>query len=849
MIFRTELSHTTKSRGLAETHHCYVNTTTPTIRMTILPAIILLLLLLSACSSKETTITADQAKIEYDILYTVPKETLSFKASVQPVLENRCVVCHGCYDAPCQLKLSSPEGIHRGANKKKVYNAARLTADAPTRLFIDAMTTREWRQKDFTTVLNEGENNKIKNLEDSVMYRMLRQKRLYPQATTGMLSDDFDVNIDREQSCPTLDEFDKYSAEHPKGGMPFAMPNLNRKEYTTLVHWLAQGAPMPQNEAPSKVAAKQIKQWEAFFNVNNNKTSHNKTSDNASDNTNDNTNDNKRALVARYIYEHLFQAHLHFEGTENREFYRLVRSSTAPGKPLEIIPTRRPYDDPTNSVYYRLVRHQGSIVAKTHMVYDLSDKRMQRYKELFFDVDYEVTNLPSHEPELASNPIKTFAAIPAKSRYKFLLDDARFYIEGFIKGPVCRGQVALSVIEDQFWVVFMDPESDLKYLTDDFLNATADYLASPAEREDNYKVLTGKRYYRNLFQKYNQSKQAVIFANDTKAVNIKQAMNFIWKGDGKNPNAALTIFRHTDSASVNYGFIGNYPETAWVLDYSVLERIHYLLVAGYDVYGNLGHQFNTRLYMDFLRTEGEDYFLAFLPADKREAIRHNWYQGIRQSNKDDLKDIDWLKKEFVNGYQTDNPQLELYQQLEKHLGSLAGDGDYINRCTKEQCKPKDHQNILRVDKAMQKAAQMDGVVVQVLPDVAFVRVKMGGNPENDLAYTMINNRSYTSVTSMFADEKELNRRDYAQDTQTVIRWLEGSHPNFFYVVDLDNIEAFVEEYNAIENRQAYEKFVARYGQRRTSNDFWMHADWFNKQYTREQPILSGLFDLNRYQNR
>ncbi|MFV9616804.1 MAG: fatty acid cis/trans isomerase, partial [Gammaproteobacteria bacterium] len=35
----------------------------------------------------------------------------------------------------------------------------------------------------------------------------------------------------------------------------------------------------------------------------------------------------------------------------------------------------------------------------------------------------------------------------------------------------------------------------------------------------------------------------------------------------------------------------------------------------------------------------------------------------------------------------------------------------------------------------------------------------------------------------------------------------------------------------------------------TSEDFWLHADWFNQQYAREQPVLSGIFDLNRYQNR
>ena len=209
----------------------------------------ILVTLLAACASSERSITADQATVEYDLLYSLPERAISYDEEVRPILERRCVVCHGCYDAPCQLKLSSPEGIHRGANKKKVYNGARITADEPTRLFIDATTTEEWRRKEFHAVLNEGNINPLNNLEDSVMYRMLRQKQLYPQARTGMLSDDFDISLDRAQTCPTLDEFDEYAAKYPKGGMPYAMPNLDRDEYTTLVHWLAQGAARP--EAPA----------------------------------------------------------------------------------------------------------------------------------------------------------------------------------------------------------------------------------------------------------------------------------------------------------------------------------------------------------------------------------------------------------------------------------------------------------------------------------------------------------------------------------------------------------------------------------------------------------------------
>ena len=32
---------------------------------------------------------------------------------VKPVLESCCVVCHGCYDAPCQLALTAFAGIDR----------------------------------------------------------------------------------------------------------------------------------------------------------------------------------------------------------------------------------------------------------------------------------------------------------------------------------------------------------------------------------------------------------------------------------------------------------------------------------------------------------------------------------------------------------------------------------------------------------------------------------------------------------------------------------------------------------------------------------------------------------------
>jgi hypothetical protein len=53
-------------------------------------------------------------------------------------------------------------------------------------------------------------------------------------------------------------------------------------------------------------------------------------------------------------------------------------------------------------------------------------------------------------------------------------------------------------------------------------------------------------------------------------------LDVLWDGEGHNDNAALTVFRHFDSASVEKGLLGGTPQTAWVVDYPLLERIHYL---------------------------------------------------------------------------------------------------------------------------------------------------------------------------------------------------------------------------------------------------------------------------------
>ena len=789
------------------------------------PFILLLLIALgySAIKVKQGSETTHPG-LDKSQLTALLQHQASYQQDVKPILERRCVVCHGCYDAPCQLKLSSGEGIQRGASKTKVYNPTRLEAIPPSRLYIDAQTSAEWRKRGFHPVIDESNEIPEAGLNTSVLYHLLRLKQQNPQPDSGQLPSAFTLELDRDEVCPTLDEIDSYEQQHPLWGMPYAMPNLSAQEYRTLLAWLAQGSKTDTELFTSPEVSAQIKRWETFLN----------------------RPDNKQQLVSRYLYEHLFHAHIHFTNTAPGTFYRLVRSTTPPGQAINEIPTVRPYDDPGNaSFYYRLRRYLPSIVIKNHIVYEFSDQRLQRYQELFFEPDYEVRKLPSYQPELTANPFKTFIDLPVKSRYRFLLDDARFFIEGFVKGPVCRGQVALSVIEDRFWVLFLDPEQPLFTNDAGFLGETADDLQLPVDSSGLLNPLSIWTRYWQRQRRYMETKQSMFETIGTH--DIQHAMNFIWDGDGQNPSASLTVFRHFDSGSVAYGLIGDYPETTWVIDYPLLERIHYLLVAGFDVYGNLTHQANTRIYMDFLRMEGEDHFLAFLPANQREAIRNSWYAGLRTGVKNFFTAPQaWLQVESVTGYRSQHPQQELYTYIQKRVSAVASKGRHLNHCDDVNCNEQPLP--AKIMQALQQIAAIQGERLHVFPDVAFVRIRMN-EPGEDLAFSLIRNKAYKNVISAFTDENGRDRSDIEQDTLTVVNWLEGAYPNFFFSVAESDIEAFAQHCAQIQNMEDYKAFAERYGIRRTQKEFWKLADWFQDRLHTMQPVRGGLLDLNRYENR
>lgn len=717
-------------------------------------------------------------------------------AKVRTIVDQRCSVCHGCNDAPCQLNLASHEGLTRGANRERVYGT-RLAAAAPTRLFFDAQSTAQWRAKGFHPVLNERAASPEAEREASVLYRLLQLKAAHPLPDVGVLQG-FNFALDRAEQCPAIEAMAEYEKKNPLWGMPYGMRGLSAREQETLTRWIEAGAPRARIAPLAPEYAQRVAQWESFLNG----------------------ESLKARLASRYIYEHWFIGHFYFSDLPGNEFFELVRSGTPPGQRIDVIATRRPYDDPgVERVYYRLRRLAETPLAKTHMPYALNDARLAHLKALFIDAPYEVSALPTYEPEVASNPFVAFRELPVESRYRLMLEESQFTLMGFIKGPVCRGQVALDVINDHFWVMFEKPDATRAGLQAAFLARELGNLRLPAEEEQGASGPLKWRHYAQLEAAYLKAKSAAL------ATARPPTLDLLWDGDGRNPNAALTVMRHFDSASVVQGLLGDAPQTVLLMGYPLLERIHYLLVAGFDVYGNVGHQLSTRLYMDFLRMEGEMNFLAFLPGGERQAVRERWYRGADKEEIALLRDAQaYFPQETGIRFSGGNPLPQLYAMLKKRAAPVAS-----ARYALPSGEPELH-----------RLASLRGRALARLPEASILTVRDASGTEHH--YSLIANRAHSNVAELF-DEAE--RRLPDEDTVLVASGFIPAYPNAFFLVQSSQLAQFVDAVAAGD----YAALASAYGVRRTDMRFWAHSDALHAAWRRSQPREAALFDYNRLENR
>jgi hypothetical protein len=309
----------------------------------------------------------------------------------------------------------------------------------------------------------------------------------------------------------------------------------------------------------------------------------------------------------------------------------------------------------------------------------------------------------------------------------------------------------------------------------------------------------------------------------------------LWDGDGTNDNAALTIFRHFDSASVVKGMVGQSPKTAWVIGYPLLERIHYLLVADFDVYGNIGHQLNSRLYMDFLRMEGEFNFLTLLPKNRRNALRDEWYRGTGRGGREQVYGgpATTLDVESAIRYSTDDPKEELFTMMKTHLAPAL---------RAQSGNPLSSSSTAR--ETVRVLAPVHGAALQWVPEQALLVVESPDGRSS--TFSLLRNTGHASVSHLIGERKELMPDE---NTLTVVPGVIGGYPNAFYRASLADLPELARTMGRLGSESDYAAFAQRWAVRRTNPGFWAFSDSILTRYAREQSLEAGILDYNRFENR
>jgi hypothetical protein len=202
--------------------------------------------------------------------------------------------------------------------------------------------------------------------------------------------------------------------------------------------------------------------------------------------------------------------------------------------------------------------------------------------------------------------------------------------------------------------MFLDPDHDLSVRYPGFLKVHGDRLAMPIEMGSAprlFSPLTNE--HKKLAIAYYRARQDHYAALNYGGLGYDS----IWKGNRASDAPFLTVYRHFESASVHKGALGNLPKTLWVIDYPLLERVYYALVAGFDVYGTVGHQLVERLYMDRLRIEKATSSI-FSPGTRKE-IMQSWYLDTN------LEKMDYYQGALPSGirFATPDPKREFVEHL------------------------------------------------------------------------------------------------------------------------------------------------------------------------------------------
>ena len=744
---------------------------------------------------------------------------IDYQREVQPILSRRCVACHSGPAAPCQLDLGSFEGLQRGGSRQTALDPRRQEEIEPARLLIDGHSVDEWREKGFTSVIDSGAGAG----QEAPLLEELLNRKAPPVAAGGPAS----PGEEADACALGSDGMAAFLAAHPEHRMPLGLPAIPEEEHRTIVGWLAAGARGPGSESAAELTAipsrdmSSIGAWEDFLN----------------------RQDPKHVMTARYIFEHVFPARITFT-TGTDALYELIRSRTAPGEPVEPIPTVLPYDDPGGLFFYRFRRTSAVAAASGRVVIDFGGERLRRVHELFIRPDWL---MPPHRvgyaSRFAANPFTTFEQIPPESRYRFLLDYSLPILRTCFEGPAASAGAALDVLDDQFWVLFLAPEYDLSVRLPGFLMDSEELLGPqaaprPEPGETAADALRRLRREGALFAHKRSRLYDITYRYQGRGYEA------IWRGEGAEDAPVITVFRHATKASVHKGALGDLPKTVWVVDYPLFERICSTMVAGYSPYAGGERREAVRVRMDGLRQEAETQFLDFLPQEQRRNSLQYWYGGMDL----DLLDAAPSSLPARIDFAGDDAKREFVEYLVyHHFPAEAGidfDENYLEDGEQPPAPLPSYADIEDVLRGLRSAAVPSPSSFTRRDDrqdsLAYIRVT--GAQGGDAVVSMVLHRWHDDVTTLRREE----RNNPARNKVSFFAGFIGSSPSRFYEVGVDELPQFLAALGSPDAAPEGGEPLAPYRVDGENGRFWEVYDWFQQRFAELEPAPGGVIDLHSY---
>ena len=796
-------------------------------------ALIPLLLILQGCffnapvsDPKPSALAVSATEQEYSVYRAGNRyewgEKDHYVDEVQPVFARRCVTCHSCTAGPCQLNLTSYEGVVRGMSQDNPYDAGLLSEVTLARLE-DNHSEATWRAMGFHPVIADT-GDPVEN-ENSIMYLALtsgEENRSQPNIYGG----DFGQELWRElalkqeaeeNQCPvTAEEYHDYRAKNPRARMPYGCPALEDDFLETLKVWLRNGGKGPSPAARQALVTPQttratrrdpaelVAEWEAYLNQ----------------------GDLAHQAVSRYIYEHTWVYNLHFEDNPG-EFYRIIRSRTPAPQPIDQIVTDFATDDPGDDVervFYRLEKVNRLIEMKKHILWRVDQNTIAGLEKIFFKTPWTLDRLPGYP----LNPFDWFKAIPVKARAEYVRRHMRLMMQAVGRGSICHGRDPSHVGSDYAWYFILDGDSDPTVLDPTLGMGNYDqFYTHPGQLGSQIlpSIVRDPSVYNEAFEKTLRKHMPEGLGLDDiwdeeffYGLRHETSMEFL--SGTKNPVPGLAKYR-------------------LIWSYANLEKFYYRTSVHYKWWGSGAHKAEAFAKATHNLARAENIFTSLHPDHNVRNKLRRWLSSLK------ARTLYGLHKDYAEGRGSKLSASLSYEDisrmlLEKFRGPLTAEVDRFNNWPVKDLEKRIHPvtgNIEQWESGLRTLTGKTTPWARFVPNVVHIRL------DGKELYTLFVDRGHNNDRIVTQEKSDRNPE---ADVVRAIKGYVGPFPHLFIDLKLAEASQFLERFRKVETPGQWVEFANTYKVAKNSDEFWPFVDWLHSWISTNMKAEGGIVDLRNY---